>query len=75
MAEARAMESDIKQWFWDIVERSHGGHERRRRLAWRMTLREATQWQATYGGVLERVDESKLRLNIPRPPPPHASSK
>ena len=46
---------------WDVVERSRGGHERRRRLFRYMTEAAARQWESDHGGRLERVDESKLR--------------
>ena len=46
---------------WDVVERSRGGHERRRRLFRRLTVAAARQWEADHGGKLERVDESKAQ--------------
>lgn len=49
---------------WDVIERSQGGNERRRRLAWRMTEAQAWQWQADNGGKLERVDEAMARMNF-----------
>jgi hypothetical protein len=49
----------LTAWLWDVTERSLGGHERRRRLALRMTCAEAREWEATCGGTLDRVDESE----------------
>jgi hypothetical protein len=40
---------------WNIVERSQHGHERRRRLAWRMSDREAAEWAQKNGMQLERA--------------------
>jgi hypothetical protein len=45
------------EWSWDVVDRSQHGHERRRRLTWRMSEREAAAWAAETGALLERVDE------------------
>ena len=42
---------------WNVVDRSQGGHVRRRRLAARMTEREAAEWCAQKGVRLERADE------------------
>jgi hypothetical protein len=42
---------------WNVVDRTQGGHERRRRLGWRMSEREAAEWSAKMGVQLERVDE------------------
>jgi len=49
---------DATHWLWDVIERSEGGHERRRRLFRRMTEKQAQEWEAAYGGKLSRVDES-----------------
>ena len=46
---------------WDVVERSRGGHERRRRLFRQMTEAAARRWEADHDGKLERVDESKVQ--------------
>jgi hypothetical protein len=43
---------------WNMVERSRGGHVRRRRLLSRMTDREAAEWSARNGIQLERADKS-----------------
>lgn len=57
--EPDTMEPDSDaQWAWNIVERSQRGHERKRRLAWRMTDREAAEWSAANGAQLERVHGS-----------------
>jgi hypothetical protein len=40
---------------WNVVERSQQGHERRRRLDWRMSDREAAEWAQKNGTQLERV--------------------
>ena len=42
---------------WNTVERSRGGHVRRRRLLSRMSDREAAEWSARNGIRLERADE------------------
>ena len=42
---------------WNAVERSERGHERRRRLGWRMTERQAAEWAAASGARLERAGE------------------
>jgi len=49
---------DVAYWLWDVVERSEGGHERRRRFSRRMTEMQAREWEAAFGGNLDRVDES-----------------
>ena len=46
------------QWAWNVVERSQRGHERKRRLGWRMTDREASEWSAANGVQVERVQGS-----------------
>lgn len=43
---------------WNVVDRTQGGHVRRRRLGWRMTEREAAEWSAEQGMQLERADDS-----------------
>lgn len=43
---------------WNVVERSRHGHERRRRLGWQMTERQAAEWTAAHGTQLERADQS-----------------
>jgi hypothetical protein len=48
----------MMRWLWDVVEESAGGHERRRRLAWRMTGEQAQQWGTAHGLKLDRVDEA-----------------
>ena len=54
-----SIESDSDaQWSWNVVERSQRGHERKRRLGWRMTDREAAAWSAANGAQLERVHVS-----------------
>ena len=40
---------------WNIVERSQYGHERRRRLGWPMSDREAAEWAQKNGMQLERA--------------------
>jgi hypothetical protein len=45
-------------WLWNVVERSQGGHQRRFRLAWRMTEAEAAAHAAEHGIQLERVEDS-----------------
>jgi hypothetical protein len=67
MSDAKAQEQDDAHHFWDVLERSVGGHERRRRLAWRMTEEQALEWEATNGGKLIRVSESELPLQAERP--------
>ena len=52
---------DLTDWLWDVIERSDGGHERRRRLFQRMTEKQAREWEEAYGGKLSRVDESAPR--------------
>ena len=43
---------------WNTVERSRGGHVRRRRLLSPMTDREAAEWSDRNGIPLERADKS-----------------
>jgi hypothetical protein len=59
MSDAKAQDEDGVHHFWDVLERSVGGHERRRRLAWRMTDEEALEWQAAVGGKLIRASGSE----------------
>jgi hypothetical protein len=59
MSGTRAGRSDAAYWLWNSIERSEGGHERRRRLGWRMTEAQARLWEAAHGGKLERVDEAE----------------
>jgi hypothetical protein len=56
MSRARPEPTGPAQWLWNSIERSAGGHERRRRLESRMTEEQARVWEETYGGKLERVD-------------------
>ena len=49
---------DVTHALWDVIERSEGGHERRRRLLWRMTEKHAREWEVAHGVKLSRVDES-----------------
>ena len=58
MKETRATDYESTGWLWDLVERSRGGNERRRRLMSRMTESEARQWAAMHNAQLHRVDES-----------------
>jgi hypothetical protein len=58
MKQTRAIDHESTQWLWDVVERSRGGNERRRRLMSRMTEDEAREWAATHKAELHRVDES-----------------
>jgi hypothetical protein len=58
---ASQQRDDAADWLWDVVERSDGGHERRRRLFRRMTEQQAREWEEAYGGKLSRVDESAPR--------------
>ena len=51
-------DSDQSVKSWNVVERSRHGHERRRRLGWRMTQRQAAEWAAAHGTQLERADQS-----------------
>ena len=51
---------DVTYGLWDVVERSEGGHERRRRFSRRMTEMQAREWEAAFGGNLDRVDESAV---------------
>jgi hypothetical protein len=60
MSGAEASQRDhTAYWLWDVVECSRGGHERRRRLAWRMTEEQALEWESAHGGKLRRVNESE----------------
>jgi hypothetical protein len=59
MSGTRAGRSDSAHWLWNSIERSEGGHERRRRLGWRMTDDQARAWEAAHGGKLERVEEEE----------------
>jgi hypothetical protein len=56
MSETPPQRNTDAQWLWNSIERSEGGHERRRRLGWRMTEEQARIWEAAHGGKLERVD-------------------
>ena len=40
------------------MERTQGGHVRRRRLGWRMTEREAAEWSRARGVVVECAEEA-----------------
>lgn len=55
--------NEVHCWLWDVIERSRGGHERRRRLLWRMTEGEARQWEATHDAKLRKVEESMLQAD------------
>jgi hypothetical protein len=44
------------RWLWNSVERSKGGHERRRRIFHRMTVEEADALGRKHALCLERVD-------------------
>ena len=65
MTQTRAIDHEGTNWLWDVVERSRGGNERRRRLMSRMTESEARQWAVTHQAELHRVDES-MPQPIPR---------
>jgi hypothetical protein len=65
MSDATAREYDGTH-FWDVLERSVGGHERRRRLLWRMTGAQALEWEAATGGKLIRAADSELPLKVER---------
>jgi hypothetical protein len=67
MSSAKAHEQDGADHFWDVLERSVGGHERRRRLAWRMTEEQALEWEAANGGKLVRVSKSDLPIQAETP--------
>ena len=54
---------DVTYWLWDVVERSEGGYERRLRFSRRMTEMQAREWEAAFGGNLDRVDESAAPLD------------
>jgi len=56
MSEAQKID-DVTYRLWDVVERSGGGYERRRRFARRMTEKQAREWEAAFGGNLDGVDE------------------
>jgi hypothetical protein len=58
MTQTRAIDDEGTNWLWDVVERSRGGNERRRRLMSRMTDGEAREWAAVHDAELHRVDES-----------------
>ena len=59
---------DSDRFFWNVVERSAGGHERSRRLEWRMTEEEALQWQKANAGELIRVSARELTHEAPLKP-------
>ena len=40
------MDEDLLSW--DVVDRSLGGHERRRRVLWRMSEPQAREWAHTH---------------------------
>jgi hypothetical protein len=61
-------DKELTAWLWDVTERSLGGNERRRRLALRMTCAQARHWEATYGGKLDRVDESEAPVSASEQP-------
>lgn len=46
---------------WNVVDNSKGGHQRRRRLGWRMTARQAAEWSSANGMQLERAEEAAPR--------------
>jgi len=54
---SRAQKIDDVTYWWDVVERSEGGYERRRRFSRRMTETQAREWEAAFGRSLDRVDE------------------
>ena len=60
MSGTRAGRSDSAHLLWNSIERSEGGHERRRRLGWRMTEDQARAWEAAHGGKLEPVNEAEM---------------
>ena len=51
---------DSDRVFWNVVERSAGGHERSRRLEWRMTAEEAREWQKANARELIRASECQM---------------
>jgi hypothetical protein len=59
---------DIERVFWNVVERSARGHERSRRLEWRMTEEEAREWQKANAGELIRVSERQVSDEAARRP-------
>ena len=58
------MPRDADELFaWDVLERSKGGHERRRRLPWIMSRREAQLWSAQTSASIE---EAAMRPGLGR---------
>jgi hypothetical protein len=51
---------DSERLVWNVVERSAGGHERSRRLEWRMTEEEALEWQRANARELIRAAECQM---------------
>jgi hypothetical protein len=67
MSDAKAPKEYGAAPFWDVLERSAGGHERRRRLAWRMTEEQALEWESANGVKLIRVTDSELPQHAEKP--------